>query len=136
MNVPSCLYLLLSVLSMPPGFISVDLGLAFSRSLAARHYSTVSSVCRPNQPHCLGDDPTLTSGTLTPRPPRWIVGLFAANTDLNSLTHPQTFSQGLFPEPGTTSEGARDKWSRSGSWMSSKLYAVGAAAERQGRKNQ
>lgn len=38
--------------------------------------------------------------------------VFAANTDLNSLTLPQTLSQGLFPGPGAASDGALDKWSR------------------------
>ena len=60
--------------------------------------------------------------------------VFAANTDLNSLTLPQTLSQGLFPGPGAASEAALDKWSRSSSWKSLWLYIMGGVLEKESKK--
>lgn len=55
--------------------------------------------------------------------------VFVANTDLNSLTLPQTLSQGLFPASGAASEGAQDEWSRL--WKSLWLDVIEVAQENQ-----
>lgn len=66
--------------------------------------------------------------------------MFVANTDLNSLTHPQTtlfVPQGLFPGPRAASEGAPEtSGGRSGSREPARSYVIGAVSEKQSEKNQ
>lgn len=82
---------------MPRSFNIVDCSLAFSQRLTLR--LTVCGVCHPNQLHFLrrprsdleSDDFKATATDAE--------AVFAANTDLNSLTLPQTLSQDLFAGP-------------------------------------
>lgn len=96
--------------------------LSIRLSLAPGHCSTVSDVCHPNQRHCLSDDLTRTDFKASLMDGEVV---FAANPDLNSLTLPQTLSQGLLPGSDAACEEALDKRSLSRWWKSLWVYVIG-----------